>query len=219
VYDNSPLYVAAFNATELEYSFNGGAFVSTPMRYSGGQVFRGAIPCPTPGTIDYRVRSTDEHGNTGVSTTKSFTVGPCSGDPLVYCTAKTHSNGCVPQIGWMGTPSASAGSGFLVTSTNTLDNKSGLLFYSTFGPKALAYQGGWLCVKSPTVRTSLQNSGAPGTPPCSGEFSFDFNAHIASGSNPSLVPGVQVWAQYWSRDPQASFQTNRSDALAFHICP
>lgn len=219
VYDNASWYVTAFNLTTLEYSLNGAPFVALPMRFSGAQVFRGELPADTPGTLDYRVRSIDEHGNVGVSATKSFVIAPCNGDPTVYCTAKTHSNGCVPRIGWSGTPSASAGSGFTIHSADTLDNKAGLLFYGTFGPKHQAYQGGYLCVQPPTVRTALQNSGASGSAPCAGLFSFDFNAWIATGNDARLVAGATVWAQFWSRDPQSSFQTNRSDALQFHICP
>lgn len=141
----------------------------------------------------------------------------CPCPPRTYCTAKTSSLGCVPAIGSSGVPSASNPTGFLVTCTSTLADKSGLFFYSTTGPKEAPFQGGWLCVKAPTRRTGLQNSG--GVPPCGGLFSFDFNAHIAGGSDPFLEPGQVVWGQYWSRDPQASFNTNRSDAIEFLICP
>ncbi len=220
VFDNSAWYVTAFDLTVLEYSVNGGPFSATPMRFNGGQVFRGEIPGFATGSIDYRVRSTDVHGNSGVSQTRNFSVGACVGDPVVYCTAKTNSAGCVPAIGFSGAPSASAGSGFVIHATQSLDNKAGLLFYSLSGGKITPYQGGFLCVKSPTIRTNLLNSGASGAPPCTGVFSFDFNAHIAASGNPTLqTPGQAVWAQFWSRDPQASFQTNRTDALAFFVCP
>ena len=205
------------DAVSLEFRVNWGAFAAAPMRPSGGQVFRGEIPGPTTGFVEYRVRALDGAGNAGLSATLSFTASPCDGGPSTYCTAKTHSNGCVPAIGWSGAPSASAGSGFLVTSSNTLDNRSGLFFYSTAGPKQTPFQGGWLCVKAPTRRTSLQNSG--GTPPCGGQFAYDFNARIASGADPALVAGRTVWGQYWSRDPQASFHTNCTDAIRFTICP
>jgi hypothetical protein len=73
-------------------------------------------------------------------------------------------------------------------------------------------------VQSPTVRTPLMNTGATGAPPCTGVFSFDFNVWIASGNDPDLTLGRQVWVQFWSRDPAASFQTNRTDAATFFIC-
>ena len=34
--------------------------------------------------------------------------------PVTYCTAKTNSQGCVPAVGSTGTPSATAGSGFVI---------------------------------------------------------------------------------------------------------
>jgi hypothetical protein len=220
VFDNAAWYITAFNATTIEYSVAGGPFVSAPMTFSGGQVFRGEIPGWEVGAIDYRVRSSDAYGNTGVSATRSFVAAPCAGEPQVYCTAKVNSAGCTPAIGFSGAPSASAGSGFVVSATQVLDNKAGLLFYSVTGAKLTPYQGGWLCVKSPTIRTSLLNSGSSGAPPCTGVFAFDFNAYIASGTNPVLqTPGQPVWAQFWSRDPLASFQTNRTDALQFFVCP
>jgi hypothetical protein len=69
----------------------------------------------------------------------------------------------------------------------------------------------------PVKRTGIQNSGGVG--PCNGEFHFDFNAHIASGVNPSLVAGQTVWGQFWSRDAPSSFGSNRSDAIEFVIQP
>jgi hypothetical protein len=219
VYDNAAWYVTAFDTVQLSYSVNGGASTVVAMRWSGGQVFRGEIPGWSVGTIDYRVRAIDSYGNVGLSPTKSFTSSPCNGDPIVYCTAKTNSAGCVPSIGVSGTPSASAGSGCFVTATQVLDNKFGLLFYSKLGPKLVPYQGGWFCVQSPTVRMPVQNSGSSGQPPCTGVFSSDFNAWIAGGTDPALVAGQQVWLQYWSRDPSSSFQTNRTDAVTFFLCP
>ena len=43
--------------------------------------------------------------------------------PIVYCTAKPNSLGCTPSIASSGTPSASASSGFTVSTTNVLNNK------------------------------------------------------------------------------------------------
>jgi hypothetical protein len=140
---------------------------------------------------------------------------PCT--PTTYCTAKVNSLGCTPAIGWSGThASVSQASGFNITSSNTLDNKSGLFFYG-YEKKAAPYQGGWLCVQAPARRTALQNSG--GSAPCGGLFSFDFNAHMASGTDPALIVGASVYGQYWSRDPQASFNTNRTDAISFLVNP
>ncbi len=115
VYDNAPYYINWYNATAIEYSVNGGAFVSKPIYTSAGQIFRGELPGTLVGTIDYRVRSSDKSGNVGVSTTKTFIAssGGCSGSPVVYCTAKVNSLGCTPAMSSSGTPSATAGAGFV----------------------------------------------------------------------------------------------------------
>jgi hypothetical protein len=143
---------------------------------------------------------------------------PC-GASSSYCTAKTNSVGCLPSIATSGTPSASAGSGFTISTTSVLDNKFGLYFYSKSGPNNIPFQGGILCAKHPLVRMLPQNSG--GTAPCGGAFHIDFNAYVASGKDPALVAGQQVWAQNWSRDPGFAppNNTSLSDAISFTLCP
>jgi catechol 2,3-dioxygenase-like lactoylglutathione lyase family enzyme len=137
----------------------------------------------------------------------------------IYCTAKTNSAGCVPSIATSGTPSASAGSGFTIKTSNVLDNKFGKHYYSTTGANKAPFQGGFLCLEPPLVRTPVQNSG--GASPCGGVYVIDFNAYIASGKDPSLVPGQQVWVQTWSRDPGFAppNNTSLSDAVSFTLCP
>lgn len=141
--------------------------------------------------------------------------------PTVYCTAKVNSQFCVPAIGFSGTPSASSGSGFFVTASQMLNNKNGLLFYS-LAPAGLPFQGSFLCAQPPIKRTAVQNSaGSGGGPDCSGTYSFDFNAYVATGQDPNLLPTTDVYAQYWARDPAdlSGFATSLSDALTFNLCP
>jgi catechol 2,3-dioxygenase-like lactoylglutathione lyase family enzyme len=135
-----------------------------------------------------------------------------------YCTAKTNSTGCVPSIATSGIPSASTGNGFTISTSKVLDNRFGLYFYSKSGPTNAAFQGGILCVQPPLVRTMLQNSS--GTPPCGGSFQIDFNVYVASGKDPGLVAGQQVWIQTWSRDPGFAppNNTSLSDAVSFTLC-
>jgi hypothetical protein len=145
----------------------------------------------------------------------------------VYCTAKVNSLGCTPSIGAAGTPSATAGSGFTVSATNVLNNKSGLLFYSTTGQAATPFTGGTLCVKSPIKRTAGLSSG--GNPPpndCSGIFAIDMNAFAVSPGPPTplpalTVPGTVVNCQFWGRDPgfAAPNNTTLSNGLQYTVCP
>lgn len=132
-----------------------------------------------------------------------------SGAPSLYCTAKTNSLGCVPSVGFSGTPSVSASSGFTIAAHGVLNQKAGLFFYSLAGPNAAPFLGGTYCVKPPTKRTAVQTSG--GNPPpvdCSGTYSIDFNAYMSLGSDPNLVPGTTVRGQFWSRDPGFSTPNN-----------
>ncbi|MCC7012926.1 MAG: hypothetical protein IT454_10220 [Planctomycetes bacterium] len=138
-----------------------------------------------------------------------------------YCTAKTNSQGCEPQISAIGVASVSSPLPFHVAASLVINNKAGILFYG-FQPHAVPFQGGTLCVKQPVRRTPLQLSG--GNPPpddCSGAYAFDFNAHIDSGVDPLLTQGQIVFCQYWYRDPgdPLGFTTGLTTALRFTILP
>jgi len=144
----------------------------------------------------------------------AFNDGPSS-----YCTAKVNSQLCAAAIEWVGSPSASAGGPFFITAAQMINRQNGILFYG-LAPQGVPFQGGVLCVASPVKRTPVQSSG--GNPPpddCSGAYLFDFNAWIQGGQDPALVPGVTVYAQYWSRDPAAASFTSLSNAVRFTICP
>ena len=59
----------------LKYALDGGAEQSVPMRYSGGQIYRGLIPgVPCGGVVTYHVEARDFANNLGVGTTKTFNV-------------------------------------------------------------------------------------------------------------------------------------------------
>ncbi len=143
-----------------------------------------------------------------------------SGGTFGYCVAQMNSIGCTPHMSSSGTPSASAGSGFTLSCANVMNKKPGLMFYGTNGSQAVPFTGGYLCVRSPTIRMPAQNSGgSPTGSDCTGQFSLDFNVRIASGLDPNLVVGRDVCAQFWSRDPGAPSLTNLSDAVSFTIQP
>jgi hypothetical protein len=167
----------------------------------------------TPGVFDPDTVGSSE------SFVSVFETGGASG-PVTYCTPKVNSLGCLPSITFTGLPSAGAGSGFHVRCVDTLNNKLGLLFYGLNGRSSAPFQGGFLCVAAPVSRTGVQSSGGSATGnDCSGVFSIDFNAWIASGADPALVAGQQVNGQYWSRDPQVASGTNLSDGIEFTIQP
>ncbi len=138
--------------------------------------------------------------------------------PVVYCTAKANSLFCTPAISATGYASLSSAAPFLIQASNIINQKQGLLFYG-YGSAAAPFQGGFLCTTTPLRRTNAQNSGGSASgADCTGVFSFDFNAYIASGADALLVVGQQVNAQFWSRDPQDVFTTNLTNAVQFAIC-
>jgi subtilase family serine protease len=145
---------------------------------------------------------------------------PACTAPSVYCSSQVNSLQCVPAVAFSGQPSLSNSTPFLVTASNVLNNKSGLLFYG-YQSQNLPFQGGTMCVHIPTLRTPVQNSGGSATGnDCTGTFSFNFTTWINAGADPLLqVVGQQFNCQYWSRDPQSQFKTNLTDAVEAHICP
>ncbi|MCC7169756.1 MAG: PD40 domain-containing protein [Planctomycetes bacterium] len=119
--------------------------------------------------------------------------------PETYCPAKLNSQGCLPQIRCQGTPDASAPSGFVVRAEQVLGQKLGFLVYGLSGSNTIPFGGGYLCVSGPFRRVASQVSSG-GAAGCAGGLAFDFNLFAASGVDPALVSGQDVWCQWWSRD-------------------
>ena len=138
--------------------------------------------------------------------------------PVVHCTPKLNSAGCLARMASSGVCALSNTAPFLLSASSALNNKFGLLFFGVEGRANFPFQGGYLCVLPPTRRTNSQGSGgsAQGTD-CSGSYSFDFNALVRSGAYPELAPGALVNAQYWYRDPQAASTTGLTDAVEFGV--
>lgn len=139
--------------------------------------------------------------------------------PTLYCSGSTNSLGCNTRLIGAGAlhPSASEPGGFELQGLDVLSGKQGLLFYGLNGRTSSSFSSGLLCVKSPLRRTGVQNSGGAGA--CTGSFTLDFNARIASGVDPALAAGVKVNCQYWSRDPAAASTTHITNGYEFYIAP
>lgn len=140
--------------------------------------------------------------------------------PTTYCTAQQNSQGCTPGLSGLGQPSATFGVHFNVRASDVLNNVPGILIYA-FDAGAKPYNGGYLCVALPPRRMSVQFSGGAQPPAidCSGSLTFDFNHLAASGADPQLVAGQEVFCQVWSRDTASPSGTNLTGGLRFLIHP
>jgi hypothetical protein len=163
----------------------------------------------------YRAYAVSEDGTLAAYSNPVFLV-PQGDGIFAWCLAKPTSQGCLPAIGWSGAPSASAGSGFTIEAEGVAPRSFGLLVYA-YQPQAVPFQGGTLCV-APPVRRTPPSTTTPGVS-CDARIAFDFNAWIASGVDPGLVPGTSIYAQFLYRDVTSSSGTGLTDATSFAIEP
>jgi hypothetical protein len=146
--------------------------------------------------------------------------------PTAYCTSGTSSGGCVPSISANNNPSATLASPCTVSIANVESLKSGIVFYGInqagFTPHPWGSgSNSFLCVKSPTQRTGVQNTGGT-SGGCNGTLTFNWNAyqtaHPTSLGNP-FSAGSKVYVQGWYRDPPATKTTSLSNALELTVVP
>ncbi len=188
-------------------------------------------PAASPGENDVAALSTDAL-TVAFASTMLFGAGDLNaffdvfvracGTPrtVSYCPTTPTSLGCLETIDWSGGPSASAGSGFFLSTNGSPSQQTGVLIYSTTSAGLLPIGGSFLCILPPVQRAGVLDSG--GNPPpedCLGSFVLDFNAWIAGGKDPSLIEGTPVWAQFWSRDPGSAGFGHLTHAVAFTIGP
>ena len=161
-------------------------------------------------TISTGTITVDMSVSSGFTSTNGFQIvgqGACAA-PTTYCTAKTTSSGCVPTIGFTGTPTPAGN--LTATCTQVEANQLGVLFYGQTGPAAIPFQGGTLCVNPPVIRFPPQPSG--GAAACSGTYS-------QSLSSLTGTPGLTFHSQFWFRDPGAATGTGLSNGLTWTNCP
>lgn len=144
---------------------------------------------------------------------------PAVPDIAVYCTAKTNSLGCVPELAVSGLPSISSPQACRIQASQELSHAPGTLFYGS-APLSVPFSGGFKCVAGPVRRTPLQDSGGtPGQSDCSGFYAFDINAWMRGGNDPALLAGTPVFCQFWSRDAASPAPINLTAAVHLVICP
>jgi hypothetical protein len=146
--------------------------------------------------------------------------------PVVYCTGKANSLGCLPAISSTGTSSATSTSGFVISANNFRNNKPTMMVYTDTGRAATPFFGGTLCGNGPIHRALTMSAGGTPAPvqDCTGTYSIDMNAFAAGslGGTPAAfltTPGTVVDAQVWSRDGGFPVPNNAclSDALEWTV--
>jgi len=230
---NGVLTLTGFNFAltdnEVWFTQQAPALSTTPVKVVGLASNGTSITCPIPtgiGSGELLVKKGGISVNKALSNSLAYELSNwvCTGFPTSYCTAGISTNFCVPSMSATGLPNASATSGFALHCANLEGNRSALVFYGVSGRAAFPWWNGsssFLCVKSPTQRLSLVNTGGS-TGLCNGAVDVDWLAYMAatpSALGAPLAPGLVVNAQCWYRDPPAPNSTNLSDAIEFSVCP
>jgi hypothetical protein len=151
--------------------------------------------------------------------------GGCSSNPVNYCTAGTSASGCQPGLSSTGNASPTAGSGFVVSSTNMEGLKDGTIFFGQNGQQANSWGNGtsFQCVTPPVHRGgTLLGNGTNGV--CNQTLSQDLNARWCATCpkpNHAPTPGVKLQVQLWYRDPNntSNQTTSLTNALEVDVCP
>lgn len=209
----------------LADDLNAADYVRSPMNDCNGNLIEDAIDIALGTESDCNQNGLPDSCDITSGRSNDFDLSgvpdECEFGVSYYCAAKVNSLGCTPIIGSFGTPSATFAGPFDISAVNIVSDKPGILFYG-YAPASIPFQGGTLCVAPPIRRVLpvLNSMGVFPPPTCTGYFSVDFNAVIQGGSDIALIPGADVYAQYWYRDPGASVApTGLTDAVNFVIAP
>ncbi len=133
--------------------------------------------------------------------------------PVTYCLSNLTGAACAPYV-IAGAAHAHLSSGlFELHALNVPEGRSGHMFWG-LQPTATPFQGGLLCVAPPFVRTPLQTSSTVGgLSGCAGSFAFRWTSAYTSAY--AVPPFVNVYAQFWFRDPGTASGTALSSAVRF----
>lgn len=194
----------------------------TVRRYDGADWQVLGTPAFTPTQADYHALTVDPRGVPFVS----YRSGPI-GSPLGvmtfvegahnYCQGKVNSSGSVPHVDIAGAPYLHGYDGLQIVANRVPNRQPGLMIWG-LGSASIPFFGGTLCVAPGFHRGPVQNSGGSATGhDDTGSFAFPFThaTMMAKG----LLPGTEVYAQVWVRDPQQPDGTGvgLSEAIEFPI--
>lgn len=140
-----------------------------------------------------------------------------------YCANSFSSIGCVPQIGALGSPRASATSGFTVQVTQMDGQRSGVLFYG-LAPASLPwalFNPSTLCIAGQRQRMGLSTSSGT-LNHCDGVLARDVLAWAAATPGALATPlsaGTTLYFQGWLRDPLMPTGSILTSGWSTTLCP
>jgi Tol biopolymer transport system component len=140
-----------------------------------------------------------------------------------YCATSHSANNCVPLIEALGTPSASASSGFVVRVREVEGQRAGLVYYG-LAPANVAwapFNPSTLCVAAPRQRLAPSSSGGTAGQ-CDSVLSSDVLAFGAANPGALATPfaaGTTLYFQGWMREPAMPKGTILSGGWSVTLCP
>lgn len=136
--------------------------------------------------------------------------------PASECAGKLNSAGCLPSMGWNGTPTMSGADDFHVTAASVIAATNGVVLVGNSALSAPFY-GGTLCVGGTVRRGPMLFS--TGTSGCNG--TYDTHLSHAWFANSGFAVGATLRAQYIYRDQGLALGANvgMTDAVRFVLGP
>lgn len=191
------------------------------LQSQGGMQFNNGAGRPLSlndsGVIHTRLGFTDS-----TSAIATVTFAPTA-IPESYCTAGTTSNGCVALITASANPKIDHSNAVTISVNGAEGQKAGLIYYGlTRHSLPWCSSGGssYLCVKSPTQRTPVQDTAGTNNG-CDGTMTLDWSAFQIGGGNLGnpFLAGNKVDLQAWFRDPSSCKTTSLTNAVELTYQP
>jgi len=133
---------------------------------------------------------------------------------------QTMPGSCVPSFEVEGAPSVAALAPFWLRVSSLPTSSFATVSYGVGAATMLPAQYGTLCVPGAPTRVALLGTGgALAAGPCAGAVDLDFNALVATSSDPLLLPGAHIVVQLLYRDSGAPSHALFSAALEFDLGP
>lgn len=142
-----------------------------------------------------------------------------SGAASTTC-AQPVAGACSVTFETEGAPSLGAAAPFWVRAHALPSGTFATLSYGVGAAAPTPASYGTWCVPGTTTRIGVFGAGsAPQLGPCEGHLAFDFNAWLATASDPALIVGAHVVMQLTYRDVAAPWRALHSAALEFDVAP